>query len=319
VTGTEPEPDVPNFPDLPDDLDVPNEPGGPDVQDPPDGSTAADPRRLLALAIAVACEAGEMLADRHGRPAVVGTKSSPTDIVTEMDQAAERLIRSRILAARPGDAILGEEGGQTGGQAPVRWIVDPIDGTVNYLYGLPDWAVSIAAEVGGRVVAGAVCVPPRDALFLAAAGIGAWRSSLADISRQSGQAVPPGSQPLSCTADVPLSRALIATGFGYERARRVVQGQVLSAVLPRVRDIRRNGACSVDLCSVAAGNVDGYYERGVQYWDIAAGTLIAREAGAVVGGLAGRPAGPSMTISAGPALFAELHDLLLDLDAERDA
>jgi fructose-1,6-bisphosphatase/inositol monophosphatase family enzyme len=118
---------------------------------------------------------------------------------------------------------------------------------------------------------------------------------------------------------VPLSRALIATGFGYERARRLVQGQVLSAVLPRVRDIRRNGACSVDLCSVAAGNVDGYYERGVQYWDIAAGTLIAREAGAVIGGLAGRPAGPSMTIGAGPALFTELHDLLLDLDAERDA
>ena len=304
------------------------------MPDEHDRLAAADPRRLLALAIAVAHEAGEMLADRHGRPAVVRTKSSPTDVVTEMDHAAERLIRSRILAVRPDDAILGEEGGQTGGEAPVRWIVDPIDGTVNYLYGLPDWAVSIAAEAGGRVVAGVVCVPPRDALFLAAVGAGAWRSSLADISRwasvawsrtdpdksgRPGQAVPPGSQPLSCTADVPLSRALIATGFGYERARRMVQGQVLSAVLPRVRDIRRNGACSVDLCSVAAGNVDGYYERGVQYWDIAAGTLIAREAGAVVGGLAGRSAGPSMTISAGPALFTELHDLLLDLDAERDA
>ena len=282
-----------------------------------------DPARLLALAIAVACEAGEMLADGRGRAAVVGTKSSPTDVVTEMDQAAERLIRSRILAERPDDAILGEEGGQTGGKAPVRWIVDPLDGTVNYLYGLPDWAVSIAAEARGQVVAGVVCVPPRDALYVAAAGGGAWRSNLADVSRGalpgSGQAVPPRSEPLSCTADVPLSRALIATGFGYERARRLVQGQVLSAILPRVRDIRRNGACSVDLCSVAAGNVDGYYERGVQYWDIAAGTLIAREAGAVVGGLAGRPAGPSMTISAGPALFTELHDLLRDLDAERDA
>jgi myo-inositol-1(or 4)-monophosphatase len=282
-----------------------------------------DPARLLALAIAVACEAGEMLADGRGRAAVVGTKSSPTDVVTEMDQAAERLIRSRILAERPDDAILGEEGGQTGGKAPVRWIVDPLDGTVNYLYGLPDWAVSIAAEARGQVVAGVVCVPPRGVLYVAAAGGGAWRSNLADVSRGalpgSGQAVPPRSEPLSCTADVPLSRALIATGFGYERARRLVQGQVLSAILPRVRDIRRNGACSVDLCSVAAGNVDGYYERGVQYWDIAAGTLIAREAGAVVGGLAGRPAGPSMTISAGPALFSELHDLLRDLDAERDA
>jgi fructose-1,6-bisphosphatase/inositol monophosphatase family enzyme len=131
--------------------------------------------------------------------------------------------------------------------------------------------------------------------------------------------VPADRQPLACTAGVPLSRALVATGFGYERDRRVVQGEVLNAVLPRVRDIRRNGACSVDLCSLAAGNVDGYYERGVQYWDIAAGTLIAREAGAVVGGLAGKPAGPSMTIGAGPGLFAELHDLLLGLDAERDA
>jgi len=295
-----------------------------------DAPATADPHRLLGLAIAVAREAGEMLADQHGRPAVVGTKSSPTDVVTEMDQAAERLIRSRILAERPDDAILGEEGGQIGGEAPVRWIVDPLDGTVNYLYGLPDWAVSIAAEAGGRVVAGVVCVPPRDALFGAAVGAGAWRSSLAGLTRAAsgayrpdpyewGEAHPPGSQPLSCTADVPLSHALIATGFGYERARRLVQGQVLSALLPRVRDIRRNGACSVDLCSVAAGNVDGYYERGVQYWDVAAGTLIAREAGAVVGGLAGRPAGPAMTISAGPALFTELHDLLLGLDAERDS
>src|SRR5262249_42507913 len=149
--------------------------------------------------------------------------------------------------------------------------------------------------------------PHRDALFGAVAGAGAWRSSLAaregatneisgipgisgiysvDID-ESGRATPPGSRPLSCTTGVPLSRALVATGFGYERGRRLAQGQVLSAVLPRVRDIRRNGACSVDLCTLAAGNVDGYYERGVQYWDIAAGTLIAREAGAVVGGLAG--------------------------------
>jgi myo-inositol-1(or 4)-monophosphatase len=280
------------------------------------GPTLPDRQRLLDLAISVAREAGEMLAGRPGRPAVVGTKSSPTDIVTEMDQAAERLIRTRILAERPDDAILGEEGGQIGGiegnegNAPVRWIVDPLDGTVNYLYGLPDWAVSIAAEVGGQVLAGVVCVPRRDAIFGAMLGDGAWRVSLT-----SG---PADAEPLACNADVPLSRALIATGFGYERGRRRVQGQVLSAVVPRVRDIRRNGACAVDLCSLAAGNVDGYYERGVQYWDIAAGTLIAREAGAVVGGLAGRPAGTSMTIGAGPALFAELHDLLLGLDAERD-
>lgn len=275
-----------------------------------DGAPEADPRGLLDLAVAVASEAGQMLAERHGRPHVVGTKTSPTDVVTEMDQAAERLIRTRILAARPADAILGEEGGQTGGDAPVRWIVDPLDGTVNYLYGLPDWAVSIAAEIGGQVLAGVVCVPRRHGIYGAVRGQGAWRASLA---------APADREPLSCNAGVPLSRALIATGFGYERSRRLVQGRVLSAVLPRVRDIRRNGACAVDLCSLAAGNVDGYYERGVQYWDIAAGSLIAREAGAVVGGLAGRPAGTSMTIGAGPELFAELHDLLLSLDAERDA
>ncbi len=273
--------------------------------------TDPDGRRLLDLAVAVAREAGQLLAERHGRPAVVATKTSPTDVVTEMDQAAERLIRTRILAQRPDDAILGEEGGQTGGDAPVRWIVDPLDGTVNYLYGLPDWAVSIAAEAGGRVLAGVVCVPRRDAIFGAVLGEGAWRASLTGRLADA--------EPLACNADVPLARALVATGFGYERGRRQAQGQVLSAILPRVRDIRRNGACAVDLCSLAAGNVDGYYERGVQYWDIAAGSLIAREAGAVVGGLAGRPAGPSMTIGGGPALFAELHDLLLGLDAERDA
>jgi myo-inositol-1(or 4)-monophosphatase len=284
--------------------------------------TSQDPRDLLALAVAVASEAGNLLAGRHGRPAVVRTKSSPTDVVTEMDQAAEQLIRNRILAERPDDAILGEEGGQTGGAAPVRWIVDPLDGTVNYLYGLPDWAVSIAAEAGGQVVAGVVCVPRRGVMFGAVAGGGAWRAPITGsrtaMSNKSGD-VPADRERLACTADVPLSKALIATGFGYERTRRVVQGQVLSAVLPRVRDIRRNGACSIDLCSLAAGNVDGYFERGVQYWDIAAGTLIAREAGAVVGGLAEEAAGPSMTIGAGPDLFAELHDLLLGLNAERDA
>jgi myo-inositol-1(or 4)-monophosphatase len=283
--------------------------------------TGQDPGELLALAVAIAREAGELLAGRRTPPKVVETKTSPTDVVTEMDQAAERLIRSRILAERPEDAILGEEGGQTGGDAPVRWIVDPLDGTVNYLYGLPDWAVSIAAELDGEVVAGAVCAPRRDSLYGAVRGGGAWHSALTgsrnSISNKFPQ-IAADREPLACTAEVSLSGALIATGFGYERARRAVQGQVLSAVLPRVRDIRRNGACSVDLCSLAAGNVDGYYERGVQYWDIAAGTLIAREAGAVVGGLAGKPAGSSMTIGAGPTLFAELHDLLLGLDAERD-
>ncbi|HVB42510.1 MAG TPA: inositol monophosphatase family protein [Streptosporangiaceae bacterium] len=286
---------------------------------------APDRHDLLALACDVACQAGQLLAERSGQPVVVTTKSSPTDVVTEMDQAAELLIRQRILAARPGDAILGEEGGQTGPRegSAVRWIVDPLDGTVNYLYGLPDWAVSVAAEVDGVVVAGAVCIPKRDDLFGAVLAAGAWRTNAAAVgvgaAADGTRWRPPGAEPLACKPGVRLSRALIATGFGYEPGRRAVQGRVLSAVLPRVRDIRRNGACAVDLCSLAAGNVDGYFERGVQYWDTAAGSLIAREAGAVVGGLAGKPAGPSMTLGAGPALFAELHDLLLSLDPERDA
>ena len=270
------------------------------------------PAELLALACSAAREAGEMLADRSGRATVVSTKSSPTDIVTEMDRAAERLIRDRIGAQRPGDAILGEEGGQTGDGALVRWVVDPLDGTVNYLYGLPDWAVSIAAEVSGQIVAGAVCVPRRDALYYAAIGSGAWRVSLGG-----GESPPAGK--LACNTGVPLERALIATGFGYDPGRRTVQGQVVGAVLPKVRDIRRNGACAIDLCSLAAGQVDGYYERGVQYWDIAAGSLIAREAGAIVAGLSGQPAGSAMTVGGGPGLFAELHDLLVSLRPERDA
>jgi myo-inositol-1(or 4)-monophosphatase len=271
-----------------------------------------DHAELLSLACTVAQEAGEMLADRSGRAVVVATKSSPTDVVTEMDQAAEMLISRRILAKRPSDSILGEEGGQTGEGSGVRWIVDPLDGTVNYLYDLPDWAVSIAAEVGGQIVAGAVCVPRRDALFFSRLGGGAWRMTVANPD-------PTAAERLRCNVDVPLNRALIATGFGYEPGRRLVQGQVVAAVLPRVRDIRRNGAAAVDLCSLAAGNVDGYYERGVQYWDVAAGSLIAREAGAIVAGLAGKPAGPEMTLGSGPGLFAELHDLLLSQNPERDA
>lgn len=260
---------------------------------------------LLAIAIDAALAAGRLLASRDGRVQVAATKSSPTDVVTEMDRQAEELIRSRILAARPADAILGEEGGQTG-DAPVRWIIDPLDGTVNYLYGLHDWAVSIAAEVSGVIVAGIVNVPRRDEMFGATLGEGAWL--------QSGE----GRVALRCGPGVPLGQALVATGFGYRAARRKVQGEVVAAVLPRVRDIRRGGVASVDLCSVAAGRVDGFYERGLNYWDYAAGELIATEAGAVVGGLGGASASSSMAIAAGPSLFGELADMLAGLDAERD-
>ncbi|WP_371784389.1 inositol monophosphatase family protein [Streptosporangium subroseum] len=254
------------------------------------------------LAEEIAREAGEMLlAKRPARPEVLVTKSSPTDIVTALDQASEELIRARIKAARPDDAILGEEGGSTGG-GRVRWIVDPIDGTVNFLYGVPEWAVSIAVEVDGEVVAGVVNVVPRGEIFTAVRGEGAWLAG----------------ERLRCNTGVPLDRALIATGFGYESRRRAVQAEVLAHVLPRVRDIRRGGSAASDLCSVAAGRVDGYYERGPQYWDYGAGGLIAAEAGARVGGLNGKPCNPGLTLCAAPGLFEELHDLLVPLDPERD-
>ena len=386
---------------------------------------------LLAIAVAAALEAGDLLASQEGRVAVAATKSSPTDVVTEMDGRAEELIRARILAARPDDAILGEEGGQVDGaaDAPARWVVDPLDGTVNYLYGLHDWAVSIAAEVGGEIVVGAVYVPMRGELFTAVRGAGAWlesagganepargevrsltsvgvseapargeRDSLASIVASEGPAdvsadvsdvlvyasdlpldvsTAPDAPAVSTVSDTPavstashapdapavsdapavaesegmpesagmpestgesgipeisifgrvalrcgpgvaLDQALVATGFGYTAERRTVQGEVVAALLPLIRDIRRNGAASVDLCAVAANRVDAYYERGLNYWDYAAGALVAAEAGAAVGDTRGGPPSTSMTIVAGPALFGPLRDALAALDAERD-
>jgi myo-inositol-1(or 4)-monophosphatase len=267
---------------------------------------SADSQDLLTIAMEAARAAGQLLASREGRVPVAETKSSPTDVVTEMDRQAEALIRSLILDSRPGDAILGEEGGQTG-SAPVRWVIDPLDGTVNYLYGLHDWAVSIAAEVSGEVVAGVVAVPHRGETFTATVGGGAWLNSRG------------GRVALRCNTGVPLDQALVATGFGYRAERRAAQGEIVAALLPRIRDIRRGGAAAVDLCSVAAGRVDAFYERGLNYWDYAAGGLIAAEAGAVVGGLSGAPASTSMTVAAAPDLFRPLAGLLAGMDAERDS
>ncbi len=268
-----------------------------------------DHEESLGLAVKIAVEAGDMLlAKRPARPEVLETKSSPTDVVTALDRAAEELIRSRLTEARPYDAILGEEGGDTPGKGGVRWIVDPIDGTVNFLYGLPEWSVSIAAEVDGEIVAGVVNVVPRGEVFTAVKGGGAWL----------------GGQRLRCNTAVPLDRALIATGFGYAPGRRAVQAEVLTHVLPKVRDIRRAGSAAADLCSVASGRVDGFYERGPMYWDFAAGGLIATEAGARIEGLYGKPYNTSLdkvelAICAGPGLFEDLHDLLAPLDPDRDA
>ncbi|GAA2907338.1 inositol monophosphatase family protein [Nonomuraea rubra] len=259
---------------------------------------------FLRLAEDISREAGDMLlAKRPTMSGEIETKSSPTDVVTALDKESEELIRERILAARPGDRILGEEGGEEPGESDVRWIVDPVDGTVNFLYGLADWAVSIAVEVRGEVVAGVVNVPSRGEVFTAARGEGAWL----------------GASRLRCNTGVPLAQALVATGFGYSKTRRAVQGEVVAQVLPRVRDIRRGGSCAVDLCSLAAGRVDAYYERGINPWDYAAAGLVATESGARFGGLNGRPAGPDYALCAAPGLFEELHDVLAPLNPERDS
>ena len=280
-----------------------------------------DPEALLQIAMDAAGEAGRLLASWRGdeRPEVVDTKSSPTDVVTEMDRRAEALITEWIRAIRPGDTVLGEEGGQTvggsrgsaaaGDRARVRWVVDPLDGTVNYLYGLPDWAVSIAAEVDGTILAGVVEVPRFGETFTAVAGQGAWLHRDGNFAAASA---------LRCNSGVALGQALVGTGFGYDSGRRQVQGEVVAALLPHVRDIRRGGSAAVDLCSVAAGRIDAFFERGLNYWDYAAGGLIAREAGALVGGLSGRPESTAMTVAAGPDLFRHLDTFLTRLDPERD-
>jgi len=313
--------------------------------------SAPDAGELLTLAAKTAAAAARLLADEgaQARPEVVETKSSLTDVVTEMDRRAEALITEQIRAARPGDAILGEEGGETHGApapgqpggapaAEVRWIVDPLDGTVNYLYGLSDWAVSIAAEVAGTIVAGVVAVPLHGETFLAVRGQGAWRRTDSGLHSAVGSGAvrsgavgsgavgsgPGGSRAdgdtaLRCNRGVPLGQALVGTGFGYLPGRRRVQGEVVSALLPQIRDIRRGGSASVDLCMVAAGRLDAFYERGLNYWDYAAGALIAAEAGARVTGLAGRPPGSSMTVAAGPGLYEQLTGALAALSPERGA
>ncbi len=268
----------------------------------PEPARSVDPVALLALAERAAREAGQLLVGQRPDVLATSTKSTPTDVVTEMDTAAERLITATLLAERPGDGILGEEGAGRAGSSGVRWVVDPIDGTVNYLYAIPQWAVSIAAEVDGEVVAAAVLDPVKGEMFTARRGAGAYL----------------GGVPIAVGGCTELAQALVGTGFGYAASRRTSQANVLREVLPRVRDIRRQGAASLDLCALACGRLDGYYERGLAPWDHAAAGLVAREAGARVEGLHGRPADDQLVVAAGPLLFAALHDLLAGLRADHD-
>ena len=226
--------------------------------------SAPDPAALCDLARSVAHEGAGLAREmRVGGIDVADTKTSVVDVVTEADRAVEALVRERITAARPDDAILGEEGDDLPGTSGVRWVVDPIDGTVNYLYGLPDCAVSIAAEVDGEVVAGAVVAIPTGTEYAAARGLGATRDGA----------------PLGVRPTPPLAERLVLTGFGYQRAVREHQAACVARLLPEVRDIRRMGSCSLDLCHVAEGSADAYVEAGPQPWDWSAGGLVLREAG----------------------------------------
>ncbi len=256
------------------------------------------------LAVEIATAAGAMLLKGWAGPREVSTKSTPTDVVTEMDRASEALIRDRILTAHPDDGILGEEGGERIGGSSRRWVVDPLDGTVNYLYGLAHWAVSIALEVNGETVAGAVVAPVLDEVFAASLGGGAWRQRISD----------PGSRQAIHPAPVTsLDRALVATGFSYSSATRARQGTLVAALLPQVRDLRRLGAAALDLCHVACGRVDAYVEEDLQAWDLAAGGLIAREAGAVVTGVRGLSAPVPLTVAAAPGIASAFHHLIDDI------
>jgi myo-inositol-1(or 4)-monophosphatase len=259
----------------------------------PDAAATAE---LLALAERFARAAGDLV--RDGRPDqvdVAATKSSPVDVVTERDLASEALLRSLIAEHRPDDGILGEEDEPVAGTSGLTWVLDPIDGTVNYLYGIPAYAVSVAVVAGPPVperwtaVAGVVHSVADGRTFTAGRGLGA---------RQDGR-------PLRANAARPLAESLVGTGFAYTTQRRTEQGRLLAELLPQIRDVRRIGAAALDLCSIAAGGLDLYYERGLKPWDLAAGTLVAIEAGAVVTGLHGVPAGEPMTV-AGPAGTVEL-------------
>jgi myo-inositol-1(or 4)-monophosphatase len=223
---------------------------------------------LTELAERVAREAGAQLLGAFQDPSLrIETKSSPTDLVSEADVAAERLIRERLLAERPDDGLLGEEGSDTPGTSGLRWIVDPLDGTTNFLFGIPQWGVSIAVEDGDGMLAGVVYDPTRDEL---------WAADRGAAPTLDGE--PLGGR--EHAAD--LATTLLATGFGYDAAVRAAQAESTGRLLPRVRDIRRMGSAAIDLAWTAAARYDAYYERGIKAWDYAAGALICEAAGLAV-------------------------------------
>jgi myo-inositol-1(or 4)-monophosphatase len=252
---------------------------------------------LRELAEAVAREAGRQLREAFAGPGVdVTAKSTPTDLVSEADRAAERLIHDRLAAARPDDGFLGEESGDAAGTSGLRWVVDPLDGTVNFLFGIPQWAVSIACEDADGVLSGVIYDPMRDEL---------WAAERDGPARLDGRPIrPPGRSDLAT--------AMVATGFGYAAEARRAQAAVVARVLPRVRDIRRLGSAALDLAWTAAGRYDAYFEWGLNPWDLAAGELICARAGLVVRSLDPVPPGGGPGVLVAPPGLA---DALLEVVA----
>ena len=258
---------------------------------------------LLPSAWRAGIAAGDFLANHRPAGLQVDTKSSPTDAVTAMDRDAEAMISAELLRDRPDDGLLGEEGGERIGTSGTRWIVDPLDGTVNYLFRLPMWGVSIAAEVDGIVEVGVVVTPEFGEAYIAVRGQGAWLVAGDEARRLTG----------SNCAD--LSTALVATGFGYAAAMRERQSVVATGLITQIRDVRRMGAAVVDFCWLARGRLDAYYEQGLNAWDIAAGALIASESGIVVTGLHDEDFS-SFMLAAAPAIAPALRAALVELRAD---
>ena len=256
----------------------------------------ADPEELADLALRTAVAAADMVRAERRTGFGVETKSTDTDMVTSLDKASDVLIRRLLLEARPDDGLMTEEDAEHTGTTGITWIVDPIDGTTNFVYGHPPYAVSIGAAVDGRPVAGAIVEISADDRYHAWLGGGSHRN---------GDLLHIGPPPA-------LAQALISTGFGYDPARREAQAAVLARIVGQVRDVRRLGAAAYDLCSVAVGRIDGYYEHGLNAWDLCAGEIIAAEAGAAVEALTGGPATPVEGIlTAHPDLIGPLRELLL--------
>lgn len=226
---------------------------------------------------------------------VVGTKLTDTDMVTKFDRESEAMIIAGLRSQRPDDSIVGEEGGGHRGSSGIEWHVDPIDGTTSFMYGLPTWCVSIGAQDADGALVGAVYMPDLDEMFAARRGGGATLNGA----------------PITCSSLTDLSKALVATGFSYTRSQRTVQSRRVTEFIDQIRDVRRMGAAAVDICFVACGRLDAYFEENLHSWDVLAAELIAREAGASSGDFSGGPLRPAEVLVSAPGVFDALSTVLV--------